>query len=74
MLLWASKFATAKIECSFKIETKHLWGNIYFAGDDTIVYIYIYIYIYNLIELRVRSQKGWVWHSLFNKIYEHGFF
>ena len=23
--------------------------------------------------MRVRSQKGWVWHSLFNKLYEHGF-
>ena len=37
MLLWASKFATAKIECSFemgKIDT--FGGTIYFAGDGTL--------------------------------------
>ena len=35
MLLWASKFATAKIECSFEMgnNCKLLWGNIYFAGN-----------------------------------------
>ena len=35
MLLWASKFATAKIECSFEMgkQTPLGPGNIYFAGD-----------------------------------------
>ena len=32
MLLWASKFATAKIECSFEMgKLTHLGGTIYFA-------------------------------------------
>ena len=35
MLLWAAKFATAKIECSFEMASKHLKGTIYFAVDDT---------------------------------------
>ena len=35
MLLWASKFANAKIECSFKMGkwTPLIKGNIYFAGE-----------------------------------------
>ena len=35
MLLWASKFATAKIECSFEIARKTFGGTIYFAVDGT---------------------------------------
>ena len=36
MLLWASKFATAKIECSFEMgKYTPLGGIIYFAGDGT---------------------------------------
>ena len=38
MLLCASKFATAKIECisvSSKWASKLLWGTIYFAVDGT---------------------------------------
>ena len=38
MLLWASKFATAKIECSFEMgmHVKNTFGgNTYFAGDGT---------------------------------------
>ena len=45
MLLWASKFATAKIECSFEMgKQTHLWrgeGNIYFAGDGTSCSLFI---------------------------------
>ena len=38
MLLWASKFATAKIECSFEMgKLAPLRGNIYFAGDGTCI-------------------------------------
>ena len=38
MLLWASKFATAKIECiASKWEVNIFRGSIYFAGDDTII-------------------------------------
>ena len=36
MLVWASKFITAKIECSFEMGKNSFGGNIYFAGDDTI--------------------------------------
>ena len=32
MLLWASKFASDKMECSFEMASKQLWGNSYFAG------------------------------------------
>ena len=37
VLLWASKFATAKSRVAWKWASKHLWegGNIYFAGNDT---------------------------------------
>ena len=35
MLLWASKFATAKIECSFEMGNNTFGSNIYFAGDGT---------------------------------------
>ena len=36
ILLWASKFATAKIECSFKMgKNTPLGGTIYFAVDRT---------------------------------------
>ena len=35
ILLWASKFATAKIECSFEMGKKTPLGNIYLAGDGT---------------------------------------
>ena len=35
MLLWASKFDTAKIICIIEMgEYNTFWGNIYFAGDD----------------------------------------
>ena len=35
-LLWASKFGTAKIKCSFKRGNQnHLGGTIYFAVDGT---------------------------------------
>ena len=38
MLLWPSKFATAKIQCSFEIGKETAFGgNIYFAGDGIIV-------------------------------------
>ena len=34
MLLWASKFATAKIVCSFEMgKINPFGGNIYFAGN-----------------------------------------
>ena len=37
MLLWASKFATAKIECSSEVGKKTpLGGTIYFAVDGII--------------------------------------
>ena len=32
MISWASKLATAKIECSLEMGK---WGTIYFAGDGT---------------------------------------
>ena len=36
MLLWASKFATAKIECAFEMDKLNIFGgNIYSAGDGT---------------------------------------
>ena len=36
MLLWTSKFATVKIECSFEMDKyTPLKGTIYFAGDST---------------------------------------
>ena len=37
MLIWASKFATAKIECSFELDKETPLGgsNIYFAGEGT---------------------------------------
>ena len=39
MLLCASKFATAKIECkASKWASKHLCSNIYLAGDCTSFY------------------------------------
>ena len=36
MLLWASKFTTAKIECTFDVwQVNTFGGNAYFAGYDT---------------------------------------
>ena len=41
MLLWASKFATAKIKHSFEMgKWTPLGGNIYFAGDGTFTNLY----------------------------------
>ena len=38
LLLWASKFATAKIECSFEMEqVKSIGGTIYFAVDGNYI-------------------------------------
>ena len=43
MLLWASKFSTVKMECSFKmVKYKHLSvANIYFAVDGTLTLHFI---------------------------------
>ena len=47
MLLWARKFATAKIECSFEKGNKTpLGGNINFAGDGTFSFISCTIFLF----------------------------
>ena len=39
MLLWASKFATARIECSFEMgKEAPSWGYIYFDGNGALVH------------------------------------
>ena len=39
LLLWANKFATAKIECSFEMgKQTPLGGSIYFAGDCSFIH------------------------------------
>ena len=50
-LLWASKFGTAKMDCSFEMgKQKPLGGTIYFTVDFTL--------IYNISFTKVEYQRG----------------
>ena len=40
MLLMASKSLRLKSSVASKRSSKHLWGNIYFAGDDTLIVMF----------------------------------
>ena len=56
MLLWASKFATARIECSFEMgKYTPLGDNIYLAGGSILL---LYIYILNVGHTMTSDSLG----------------
>ena len=77
LLLWASKFATAKIECIFEMgKQTPLGGTIYFAGDGTCEFLtpnkqkHVLIFVNRINELSWLSSVPyylficWHWGTL----------
>ena len=56
MLLWASKFATGKIECTLENGKANTFGgNIYLAGDGTL--------FYELTDFRHETKLNPIWSN-----------
>ena len=68
MLLWAGKFATSKIEHSFKtVWNKHLLGHHFFAGDGT----HIFNTMTNNHLLGIKAISSWEYPGHFSQSYSN---